>query len=245
MSSLLRRLALVLAVLLVAVPVAAEEPVAEEPVSEEPVAPEFLRSEAWFHGTSTPATNVDAGNGEIPTWDGTKPTGPAGSAYAGNQMSFITTGADHVPGDHFTVSGPVTGELDTMAVTLYALLPTEAAIGCGMSLAFDLRIDDEEILYQSQLEGSAGMTVEQVNGPLHKVKFVFTRLHEAMTTYGVPTGPDVEHTVYLNAMNFYLCHEAVWLFDGADVPSGAIFNAAPEELSGYTTVDVFNPPPPL
>jgi hypothetical protein len=239
MTSLLRRLVLVLAVLLVAVPVAAEEPVAEEPV-----APVFLRSEAWFHGTSTPVTNIDAGNGEVPTWDGTKPTGPAGSAYAGNQLSFATSGVDHQPGDHFTVSGPVTGELDTMAVTLYALLPGQPALPCGMDLAFDLRIDDEEILYQPQLGASTGMTVEQVSGPLYKVKFVFTRLHEAMTTYGIPTGPEVEHTVFLNAMNFYVCQEAVWLFDGAEVPSGAIFNAAPEELSGYTTIDVFDPPPP-
>ena len=239
MSPVLRRLALVLAVLLVGVPAGAQEPVPTEPV-----APVFLRSEAWFHGTSTPATNVDAGNGEVPTWDSTKPTGPAGSAYAGNQLSFATSGVDHQPGDHFTVTGPVTGELDTMAVTLYALLPTQAAMGCGMDLAFELRIDDEEILYQPQLGASSGMTVEQVDGPLHKVKFVFTRLHEAMTTYGIPTGPEVEHTVFLNAMNFYVCQEAVWLFDGAEVPAGAIFNAAPEELSGYTTVDVFNPPPP-
>jgi hypothetical protein len=239
MSSRLRRLVLVLAVLLVAVPAAAEEPVVEEPTP-----PVFLRSEAWFHGTTTPATNVDAGNGETPTWDATKPTGPAGSAYAGNQLSFVTSGVDHQPGDHFTVSGPVTGELDTMAVTLYALLPGQPALPCGMDLAFDLRIDDEEILYQPQTGASAGMTIEQVNGPLYKVKFVFTRLHEAMTTYGIPTGPEVEHTVFLNAMNFYLCQEAVWLFDGASVPSGAIFNAAAEELSGYTTIDVFNPPPP-
>lgn len=239
MTSLLRRLTLVLVVLFVAVPATAEEP-----VTEEPTAPVFLRSEAWFHGTTTPVTNVDAGNGEVPTWDGTKPDSPAGSAYAANQLSLVTSGADHQPGDHFTVSGPVTGELDTMAVTLYALLPGQPALPCGMDLAFDLRIDGEEILYQPQLGASTGMTVEQVDGPLYKVKFVFTRLHEAMTTYGIPTGPEVEHTVFLNAMNFYVCQEAVWLFDGASVPSGAIFNAAPEELSGYTTIDVFNPPPP-
>lgn len=44
-------------------------------------------------------------------------------------------------------------------------------------------------------------------------------------------------------MNFYICQEAVWAYDWADAPPGAIFNGTPEELAGYTTIDVFNPPP--
>ena len=233
MTSLLRRLVLVLVVLCVAVPAAAEEP-----------AVALTRSEVWFHGTSNAVTNVDAGNGTVPSWDATKPTKPTPSLYAANQLSFITSGVDHQPGDHFTVSGPVTGDLDTMAVTLYAVLPGQAALPCGIDLAFDLRIDDQEILYQTQLAGSSGMTVEPVAGNLYKVKFVFTRLSEAMAQYGLATGPDAPHTVHLNAMNFYVCQEAVWVFDSADAPAGAIFNGTPEELAGYTTIDVFNPPPP-
>ena len=234
MTSLVRRLVLVLTVLCMAVPAAAQEP----------VAPAFARSEAWFHGTGTAVNNLDAGEGKIPTWDATKPTQSTGSLYAANNLSFLTSGVEHGPGDHFTVKGPVAGELDTMAVTLYAYLPGQAALPCGMDLAFELSIDGAEILFQPQLGASSGMKVEHVSGALYKVKFVFTRLHEAMTQAGVPTGPDVSHAVYLNAMNFYVCQEAVWVYDSATTPAGAIFNGTPEELASYTTVDVFNPPPP-
>lgn len=158
--------------------------------AQEPVAPTFLRSEAWFHGTSRPVTNLDAGEGKIPTWNATKPTQSSGSLYAANNLSFLISGAEHQPGDHFTVTGPTTGELDTMAVTLYAYLPGQAALPCGMDLAFELTIDEQEILFQPQLGASTGMKVEKVAGALYRVKFVFTRLHEAMTQAGIATGPE-------------------------------------------------------
>jgi len=234
----LRRVLLILAVLAVAAPA----------IAEEPLPPVFNRSEVWFHGTSRPVTNLDAEEGSVPTWNGTKPTasvpGGAGSVYAANNVSFLTSGVDHKPGDHFTVRGPLTGDVDTMAVTLFAHLPTEQVMGCGIDLAFELVVDDYPILYQGQLEASHGMAVKQVSGSLYSVKFVFTRLHQMLQESGIATGPDVEHAISLNVMNFYVCQEAVWVYDSAEAPAGAIFNAAPEELAGYTTVDVFNPPPP-
>jgi hypothetical protein len=117
---------------------------------------------------------------------------------------------------------------------------------CGMGLAWDLKIDGQQILYQSASEPSAELMVEQVNEDLWAVKFYFTRLYEAMQTYGVETGPDVTHTIYMNATNFYVCNEVVWVYDSAEAPGGAIFNLLdPKQLRFYTKVDVFNPPPPI
>jgi hypothetical protein len=76
------------------------------------------------------------------------------------------------------------------------------------------------------------------------VKFRLTNLHAMMRELGVETGPGVVHAVYLNAMNFYACHEVVWVFDSAEAPAGAVFNLTGPEAREYTDVDVYDPPPP-
>lgn len=237
MNPFLRRLVVFIAVLgLAAVPVQAQE-------EEEP---EFLRSEAWLHATSVPLGNLAASDGSFPTWDDEKPTDSqpygAGGVYAANNLSFLTS--QHDPEQHLTMQGELTGELDTMGVTLYAHLPFGALCN-EFNLAFDLRIDGEQILYQEQSSPSAGLMTQQVDDTLFSVRFAFTRLHEAMTLYGIETGPDVTHDIYLNASNFYLCNEMVWVYDSAEAPAGHVFNVEDRELRTYTKIDVFNPPPPL
>ena len=242
MKTSLRRLVLVLAVLALAVPAGAQEA----------VEPEFLRSEAWVHATDVPVTNIEASQGTFPSWDDTKPTAShpygAGGAYVANNYDLFTTGMvtgrQHDPAGHFTMQGEFTGELDTMGVTLYAHLPA-GAVCTDFNLAFDLQIDGESILYQEQSSPSAGLMTTPVEDTLFSVHFAFTRLHEAMTLYGLETGPDVTHDIYLNAANFYACNEMVWVYDSAEAPAGIVFNVADKELRRYTNVDVFNPPPPL
>jgi hypothetical protein len=244
MKTLLRRLVLVLAVLAIAVPAQAQEA--------DPEVPEFLRSEAWIHATDTPVSNLDASQGTFPSWDETKPTEShpygAGGMYVANNYDLFTTnlatGRQHDPASHFTTQGEFTGELDVAGFTLYAHLPA-GALCDDFNLAFDLQIDGESILYQAQSAPSAGLMTMPVEDTLFQVKFAFTRLHEAMTLYGIETGPDVTHEIYLNAANFYACNEMVWVYDSAEAPAGLVFNPTTSELRQYTKVDVFNPPPPL
>lgn len=131
-----------------------------------------------------------------------------------------------------------------MGVTLYAHLAFGALCN-DFNLAFDLQIDGEQILYQEQSSPSAGLMTQQVEDSLFSVRFAFTRLHEAMTLYGMETGPEVTHDIYLNVSNFYLCNELVWVYDSAEAPAGNVFNVTDQELRTYSKIDVFNPPPPL
>lgn len=240
MKTLLRRLVLVLAVLALAVPAQAQEAVEPEP-------PVFLRSEAWVHATDVPVTNIEASQGTFPTWDDSKPTASqpfgAGGAYVANNYSFMG-GEQHDPANHFTMAGQVTGELDTMGVTLYGHKPV-GALCSDFNLGFELEIDGEQILYQAQSEPSADIMTTQVGDNLYSAHFAFTRLHEAMELYGIETGPDVTHEIYVNVANFYICDEVVWVYDSAEAPAGIVFNVADNELRRYTNIDVFNPPPPL
>lgn len=214
------------------------------------VAIEFARSQVWVHATESLVTNLDADNGVIPSWDATKPTASrplgAGGAYVANNLSWLLQ-PEHDPGSHFTMSGEFTGYLDSMAVNMYAYLPTSHAIGftCAFALAFDLRIDDEPILYQGILENSSGLKVTPTSLPgLFKISYRFTHLHEALILSGLAQAPDAKHEIHLNAQNFYLCNEAVWVYDSVEAPMDVIFNPDPAEWPAYTEIDVFDPPPP-
>lgn len=218
-------------------------------LGEEPVPPVFNEKSTWFHGTSSRVTNLDARTGTVPTWDETKPTASApfgaGSVYAANQFSWIASaGSDAADG--FSVKGKFTGDIENWAVTLYGYLPTNKGLPCGISLAYDLKIDGVPILDQDTTAPSEpSTTVEAVNGDLVMVRFALTNIYQAMTDSGVSTGPEAEHTVELTALNFYLCNEAVWVYDSAEAPAGGIFNLDAKRLRNYAKVDVLNPPPPL
>jgi hypothetical protein len=213
--------------------------------------PELVFSEqaVWFHNAVSPAGNVDAANGDLVRWDTTEPTASApmgaGGAYVANNYSVFT---DLIVGGQresntFSSAGTFIGNLDSMAVSLFGHMPA-GGLCTEMSLAFDLRIDGQTILFQDQGEPSANLATYPA-GDLYEVKFVFTRLHEAMELNGIETGPDVEHEIYLNAANFYACNEAVWVYDSSEAPAGIVFNRFDKALGPYTEIDVFNPPPPL
>lgn len=214
----------------------------------EPVPPVFTERETWFHGTSTKVTNIDARNGVVPTWDGTKPTAShpygAGSVYLANQGFAGSAGQN---ADGFSAKGKFTGDIENWAVTLYGYLPTNKGLPCGMSLAYDLKIDGTVILDQKQSAPSnPSATTEAVNDDLYRVRFALTNIYKAMQDSGLETGPGIEHTIELTALNFYLCQEAVWVYDSAEAPAGSTFNLLDSKrLRAYTKVDVLNPPPPL
>lgn len=240
-----RRVSLLVAVTMLAGGVAHAQQVEVEPV--------FERQDVWFHRTQTPVTNVDARSGQVPTWSTTRPTDSAplgaGGIYAAHHYSFgiFSQGMEHNPAYGFTAAGKFTGDINNLAVTLYGHVPAYVALpqcAGGIALSFDFRIDGKQVLYQPQSQPSAYLNTDPVSAGFVTVKFRLTNLYQAMKDYGIATGPDVEHDVYLNAMNFYACNEVVWVYDSAEAPAGAIFNLPDADASGYSNVDVYDPPPP-
>jgi hypothetical protein len=208
----------------------------------------FEPLQVWYHANTTPIGNLDHQLGADPTWDTVAPTA-AGALTVGNNYSTFTD-IFQVPGgtrrEHtFNAKGSFTGEMDTIAVELYFTGP--AAAVCGMSLAWEVLVDGNEILYTPQSSPSADLRTEGVGRNVFKVKFMLSHISEAMELYQIPTGPEFTHEISLNFANFYACQEAVWLYDSPSWPSGMIFNLDPAstQARGYTEVNVLNPPPPL
>ena len=222
-------------------------------LAQEPVPPVFNRQDVWFTRTPTPLTNVDGYSNNVPGWKTTAPTQSAplgaGGVYAAHHYSWgiFSNGREHNPAFGFTARGAFTGDIDNLAVTLYGYVPAYAVLGeCGggIALSFDLRIDDQSILYQSQTTPSAYLNTDIIQAGYVSVKFRFTRIYEMMRELELTTGPDVAHTVYFNAMNFYVCNEVVWVYDSVEAPAGAVFNLFGAPATQFTDVDVFEPPPP-
>jgi hypothetical protein len=216
----------------------------------DPNLPVFTREEVWFHRANAPLANV----GTIPGWNNTKPTAPhvlggAGAVYAINNYSIFTSllGAhdQHDPRFTPTFQGTHVGDLENMAVTAYVSMPVSLC-ATDIALAFDFRIDGQEILWQDQSQPSAGLMVEATSvDNLYAAKFALTNLYKALEDFDLDIADDKAHEIYLNFTTFYACQESVMMFDSAEAPSGAIFNVDDKTLKGYTKVDVFNPPPPL
>lgn len=206
----------------------------------------YAPSPVWFHAVTTPIGTIDHQLGTDITWSDQAPAG-TGAVTLGNNYSAFTGIAD-VPGGErreqtFVAEGSIASELDTLAVDLYFTGP--AAPVCGMGLAWQILVDDVEILYTDQASPSADLKTESVGRGVYRVRFLLSHIAEAMELYGV--APAATHEVSLNFANFYACQEAIWLYDTASYPSGMIVNLDPASTAArsYTEVDVLNPPPPL
>jgi hypothetical protein len=78
-----------------------------------------------------------------------------------------------------------------------------------------------------------------------KTRFALTNIWQAFERRGIAFGPDVEHDVYVNIQNFYVCNEFTWLYDAESTPAGITANVEDPASEGYFEVDVRNPPPPI
>lgn len=208
----------------------------------------YVPEPVWFHAVTTPVGTLDHQLGTDITWSSESPTGP-GAVTLGNNYSTFTDLLEVPAGSReehtFVAKGTIDGDLDTLAVDLYFTGP--AASVCGMSLAWQVLIDDYEILYTDQAAPSANLKTEAVSRNVYRVRFMLTHIAEALELYRVPPSATGQREVSLNFANFYACQEAVWLYDSPSWPSGMIVNLDPASVAarGYTEVDVLNPPPPL
>jgi hypothetical protein len=203
--------------------------------------PTFTRAEAWLHGRGLPVGNLDAREGRFATWNGTKPTASQPVTYLSNNFNFLL-GEDHDPAQFLTMQGKAKGDLENLAFSLYFIGWAQQSVGCGLSLSFQLKIDGVTILDQDYL-GSDGILYEPTDDDRMVARFALTNIWKAAKMYGLEYGPDVEHDVYLNVQNFYLCNELNWYYGAASTPSGLVVNVA-KPNNGYAPIDVLNPPGP-
>lgn len=222
----------------------------------EPDEPVFARRDVWFHAADHRVGNLHGGafGQRLPSWDTNKPTASqplgAGAVYAASPSAWLTTlwgiTSPHDPRSGPTFAGTHTGDLENMAVELYAYMPTNH-FQFPAALSFDFRIDGEQVLFQDETTASWGINAQRLNSEgLYSIKFVLTNLYKAMQEFGMDVADDKVHDVYLNVTTFYLGTESVFVFDSAQAPAGAVFNLLDDAraLGKYTTVDVFDPPPP-
>lgn len=69
-----------------------------------------------------------------------------------------------------------------------------------------------------------------------QLNFAVTGIHNVMTTYGLNTAPDAEHTVRLNVVPYYVTDDAMYVYDAAEAPSGITFNPTVDKLPKYVAV---------
>lgn len=243
---------LFLSLLLLAAPAVAQE--VEEPPSDgelppiEEYEPTFTEAAKFLSPHSLRIGNLDAMNGNFVQWVDEEPAGDETSYYVGNNYGGIID-ADvlgeegHNPAHFLTMEGTAAGDLDNIAFELYFSGWAQQTIGCPIDLSLQIVIDDQVIVDQD-LTGSTGFNTEAVDDDTFRTRFVLTNLWEATKLFELEYGPDVEHDIYMNVQNFYLCNEVVWEYDSAASPSGLIVNL-PSPGGSYFKFDVLNPPPPL
>lgn len=221
----------------------AQTPPPEEPPPIDEYVPTFTRADLFLHRNTSPLGNLDAREGRFLKWDATKPTANQPAVYVGNNYDVFVEG-NHSAVHFLTMEDTTAGDLDTIAFDLFLNGWAQSTIGCEMALSFQLRLDYETILDQD-FEGSYGITYVAVDDTTVKARFALTNIWEAIKSSGLPYGPDVQHHIYLNLQNFYLCNEYIWQYDSADRASGLIVNLPTPGKKGYFEIDVLDPPPPL
>jgi hypothetical protein len=204
--------------------------------------PTFTRADLFLHRNTSAIGNLDAREGRFLKWDATAPTGGQPAYYIGNNYDGILNG-NHGTEFFLTMEGSALSDLNNLAFDLYFTGWAQQTIGCGLDLSLQLAIDDVVIVDQDYT-GSTGFNTSIVDDTTAKTQFVLTHLWDAVKTYELPYGPDVQHEIYLNIQNFYLCNEVIWQYDSADKPAKMTVNM-PSPGGNYFKFNVMDPPPPL
>lgn len=198
---------------------------------------EVCRLDTWVHRAETPAGNLGEVTGTYPSWDTTEPTASyqsgAGGGALGSSVTDVVLGGEPVHGAHW--EGTFTGNIDNLAVSVYAIMPNPAA-GLGHGLRPFLEIDGMSMWAP---EDPVDVATIPVSDGLALVTFAFTNVHKAMETSGLEVGPDVTHDIALTVSPWYWGDDGAYVWDAAEVPSGIIFNVEPKPLRAYTTIPIF------
>lgn len=227
---------------------AAEADTCRTEVVDESVEIELCEIPTWVKDPGHKAGNAAiTGAVEFPFLSGDAPdasvTAGAGGGYAGS----LGQGANGTAGPEstLTVDGSFTGLIDSMHLTLHALVyngygstgtPTDRK---PHSAYVEVDVDGAPLVFQTEVEF---LTTEapDANAAM-QFDVVLTGLYDFMVEAhvfdGVSLEPDAEHTIQIRVTPRYVNTDAVvvYVYDTTEVPSSVVFNPAvlPEGVPAY------------
>lgn len=142
---------------------------------------------------------------------------PVGGAGLGTSVTDIA--AQGEPQHGLEVNGTFTGPVDTIDVEVYLLMPNGALGSHGTTPTVEL---DGFDVAGSQIDA----TVTPGPNNTAVATFRITGVLELWGLLGYDYDPSVEHTLRLNLSPFYFGDDGAYLYDGTDVPSNVVLNAA-------------------
>jgi hypothetical protein len=196
---------------------------------------QVCRQDVWFHQAENKFGNAAAfDQGSFPSFDTTK---PSASVTTGAGGGYLGSSATHQNGEPFdprltaTFDGTFTGDIDTLAATIYMFNPPEDAQDLPtFAINTRLVVDGEEIV----ATGGAEVKRTPDGQAARRIDFAFTNIYSTLEALGL-SGADREHQVRFQVQGTGLATEAaLFVYDTSEVPSGLIFNIEPENLGSYT-----------
>lgn len=196
---------------------------------------QVCRQDVWFHQAETKFGNAAAfDQGTFPSFDTTKPSASVTTGAGGGYLGSSTT---HQNGEPFdprltaTFDGTFTGDIDTLAATVYMFNPPEDAQDVPtFAINTRLVIDGEPVVET----GGAEVKRTPAGDAVRRIDFAFTNIYPTLEAFGL-NGVDREHQVRFQVQGTGLATEAaLFVYDTSEVPSGLIFNIEPEHLGNYT-----------
>jgi hypothetical protein len=178
-----------------------------------------------------------AGQGTLPTWDTTAPTGSfpaAGAAYVTNGPGSVAQPGNRT--HEATFSGTYTGPIDNMAVTMFVSSPIYQSVGIGYSMDLQLTIDGQVVVpFGTELD----VPLTGVNEYAGQIKFAITNVADAMELNGMEfADPAANHTIQIQFVNWYYGDgNSLVLFDNADYPSNMTFNLGTQPVKSFFKID--------
>ncbi|MBW3665277.1 MAG: hypothetical protein KY469_19455 [Actinobacteria bacterium] len=191
----------------------------------------FIKANAARIGNVRGVTGQDT----YPTFS---PEAPAGSYEAGSGGATLTSwhaaaAAGHTD-DRFalTVEGEFEGNIDTLAIDLYAINPVDQYVFVEFWSQLHLEIDGTTVF---DTFGNELVLTQYtpISDELVRISFAFTDIWD---TLGEVDSTDETHTVRFQINGFTYGDEAVFVYDAVEVPAALNFNIAPGSLFAYQQI---------
>ena len=144
-------------------------------------------------------------------------TAPVGGAGLGGSATDIAVQGD--PAHGLEVSGTFTGAVDTIDVEVWLLMPNGATGSHGTTPTIELDGFDVagQLIDTTVTPGPNGTAV---------ATFRLEGLLQLWEALQYSFDPAAEHTIRMNLSPFYVGDDGAYLYDGTDVPSNVVLNAA-------------------
>jgi|GEM_PF-3721323 len=196
-------------------------PAGATPLPGEPGFEPTLRTEqTFFHcASAVKVQNVDAIQGNTPSWDTTAPTtsftAGGGCGFYDNILSGTAVAG---PTNSAIWTGTFDGNLDSIEVELHRLLAGAGGSVTFPALVMTLTVDGS-VVYDGDVEGF--MWLPSSTGASESATMTFTDLGY-LTEHGDGTQTR-EITLQVDSYNEA---QTAWVFDASEVPAGLTFNPA-------------------